>query len=217
MSLRIVLFCLVAGLAMTLAGAGSGSTGLWYVSGIFLVAAFVPFLVKGPVEHWKRFASAWCALAAITVLCTWSEAVIFVPAFRQQNKTVLLGGMFMYTVLAGVMTLCSGLLKLRPSGPQEPVAHRGLGGIVAGVLGAGLSYAVYYYIFGSITFQFFTRSYYSGATPLANAIQVVHCASRVRFPLIQFARGTIMTLGALPDHPWHPVAALAVWLSMSER
>ena len=197
MSLRVVICCLLAGLVMTMAGAGAGSPGWWYLSGIVVVAAFVPFLVKGPLEHWKRFFGIWSALTAVSVLCLWSEAYIFVPVFRQQSKTMLFGSLFMNTLLAGAITLCAGLLKLRMAERPAPVALRSLGVIAIGVLGAGLCYVLYYYIFGAIAFQFFTKPYYTGTGMLGDAEKAAS-ALGWWFPAIQLARGTLMSLGVLP-------------------
>jgi hypothetical protein len=55
----------------------------------------------------------------------------------------------------------------------------------------GVAYLVYYFVFGAITFQFFTKAYYPEA-----AQQTLRLG--LWFPAIQFGRGVLMTLAVLP-------------------
>lgn len=197
MSLRIAISCLLAGAVMIVAGHNVGTPWWWYLAGILMVAAFVPFLVNGPVEKWKRFAGIWCALAAVTALCTWSEALIFVKASPVKPSTMLFGSLFIYTVLAGVITLCAALLKVAPRQPLPPVAVPSAGRIALGVLGGGIAYLVYYYVFGALVFQLLTKPYYTGTGPLTDAVNTVRSLG-LWFPAIQIGRGVLMTLGLLP-------------------
>ena len=48
MKLRVVLYCLLGGLPMTVAGLGAGHVGWWWLSGVLLAIAFVPVARFGP-------------------------------------------------------------------------------------------------------------------------------------------------------------------------
>jgi hypothetical protein len=88
------------------------------------------------------------------------------------------------------MVALGRVLKLRRDSATE-VEHRSLSIAVPMALLSGLSYVVYYFIFGAIAFQFFTKQYYPHA-----AEQVAALGSW--FWIYQLGRGVLMTLAVLP-------------------
>ncbi len=67
-----------------------------------------------------------------------------------------------YLIAAAVLVALAKVLKLAEPAEQA-VPHRPVGIAIPMVLLAGLSYVVYYQIFGVITYHFFTQQYYQHA------------------------------------------------------
>jgi hypothetical protein len=59
------------------------------------------------------------------------------------------------------------------------------------LVACGVAYAVYYLVFGAITYQFFTKGYYPEAVDVAQRLGIW-------LWVIQIARGALMTLAVLP-------------------
>jgi hypothetical protein len=95
-----------------------------------------------------------------------------------------------YTVIAVVLAALATVLKL-PRAAEAEVKLRPAGTMVLMVLVGGLAYVVYYLIFGSITYQFFTKGYYPDAPA-----QVAKLG--IWFWVIQLGRGVLMSLVAVP-------------------
>src|SRR5260370_24138345 len=96
----------------------------------------------------------------------------------------------MYMVVAAVLAVLAWALKLtHPSGP--PVEYRRAGATIAMVAICGIAYAIYYAIFGGITYQFFTKDYYPEATQIVARLGLWFWA-------IQIGRGALMTLVVIP-------------------
>jgi len=192
MKWRVVLYCLLGGLPLTVSAVGVGHFAWWWLSGILIAGSFVPVALFGPRKGLGQFGVIAPVLLFVTVLCLWSEALIFVPdsQFSQHAGSILLSSIVMYTIVAGVLAILSRLLKL--SKPLDlSVPHRSIPGAALMVLLSGLAYTLYYLIFGSITYQFFTKGYFPQAE------QVV---ARLGgwFWAIEIARGVLMALAALP-------------------
>jgi hypothetical protein len=102
----------------------------------------------------------------------------------------LAGGTVMYLIVAAVLAALAKGLKLTEPAAQV-VEHRPAGMAIPIVFLAGLSYVVYYQIFGMITFQFFTRQYYPQAVAIVGQLGLW-------FWVYQWARGTLMVLAVLP-------------------
>jgi hypothetical protein len=155
-----------------------------------MVAAFVPVVRFGV----RNLIGKWCtislALVVIALVCTISEAIVFIPERKAQLLTAFAGGTVLYLLASTAMTLLAKVLKLREDG-GEAVAHRPIAMAVPMVLLAAVSYLLYYEVFGAITYQFFTRGYYPHA-----AEQVA--AMGPWFFVYQIGRGLAMTLGVLP-------------------
>jgi hypothetical protein len=192
MKWRVVLYCLLGGLPLTISALGVGHFAWWWLSGILIAGAFVPVALFGPGKGLGQFAVIAPALFVVTVLCLWSEAVIFVPdsRFSQRAGSILVSSIVMYAILAAVFATLAQLLKLAK--PVElPIPHRSIPGAAFLVVLSGLSYALYYLVFGGITYQFFTKGYYPHAVESVARLGVW-------FWPIEIARGILMALAALP-------------------
>jgi hypothetical protein len=189
--LRVALYCLIGGLVITFGALGTGGFGWWWLGGILFAAAFVPVARFGPRGWLAQFGVVVPVFLIVTLACTWSEALIFVPGF-QQRITVrdFVAAAVMYVIFAAVLAALALLLKLpQAEGPSPEL--RSTGPLVGLVLVCGLAYAFYYLVFGSITYQFFTKQYYPHADALVAKVGAW-------FWPIQIARGVLMTLAVLP-------------------
>ncbi len=188
---RVVLYLLIGGgLPATIAALGAGHFAWQWLAGIVLAASFVPVALFGPQSARGQFGVVLAVLFTVTVLCTWSEAVLFLPGVILNPTGALIGSAVMYLVVAAVLAALAWALKLtRPSG--STVEHRPAGTTMVMVAICGIAYAIYYLIFGSITYQFFTKGYYPEATQIVARLGLWFWA-------IQIGRGVVMTLGVLP-------------------
>jgi hypothetical protein len=188
---RVVLYLLIGGgLPAAIAALGAGHFAWQWLAGMVLAASFVPVALFGPQSARGQFGVILAVLFTVTVLCTWSEAVIFLPGVILNPAGALIGSAVMYLVVAAVLAALAWALKLtRPSG--STVEHRPAGTTMVMVVSCGIAYAIYYLIFGSITYQFFTKGYYPEATQIVARLGLWFWA-------IQIGRGVVMTLGVLP-------------------
>lgn len=188
--LRVGLYCLIGGLVLTIGALGTGGFGWWWLSGILCAAALVPVARRGPRGVLPQFGAILPVFLIVTLLCTWSEAYIFLPAFRKHVGLDLIAPVLMYSVFAMVLAALAVILKLyRAEGPSVELRS---GGKLAGlVLVCGLAYAFYYLVFGGITYQFFTKVYYPDAAALVAKV------GNWFWPM-QICRGVLMTLAVLP-------------------
>jgi len=190
MKWKVLSYCLLGGLPLTIAALDTGGFGWWWLSGLVLAAGFVPVAIFGPRRPIVQFTMVLSALWMVTVLCTWSEAVVFMPGFSQHPVRDLVGSAISYLVIAAVLAGLAWALKLtRPQGPK--VERRSVWLAPLMVLLGGFAYAFYYLVFGGITYQYFTKSYYPQAT------QLVAQLGPWFWPL-EIGRGVLMTLGVLP-------------------
>lgn len=188
--LRIATYCLLGGLALTVLAFGTGHFWWSWLSGIVLAASFVPVALFGPRRILSQFGVVVPVLLIVTIFCTWTEGLVFVPATRQHMVRDLIGGLVVYAVVAAVLAVLASLLKLPREGDGRP-ALRSAPMVVLMVAACGVAYVLYYYVFGGITYQFFTKVYYPHATQEAMKLGVW-------FPAIQFGRGVLMTLAVVP-------------------
>jgi len=210
---RVVLYCLLGGLPLAIITLAAGHFALWWLSGILFAASLVPVALFGPRKVAGQFGVIIPVFLIVTALCTWSEALIFLPGYSQHALRDLSGSVFMYLIIAAILALLAWLLKL--SKPGEPaLTHRSSISAVFLIFLSGFAYVVYYLIFGSITYQFFTKSYYPGATETVSRIGVWF------FWGIELARGVLMTLAVLPIiytlrmKRWHAaiVVGTIIWI-----
>lgn len=214
MKWRVALYCLLGGLPLTFAALGAGHFILWWLSGLLLAASFVPAALFGPRTAPGQFAVITPVFLIVTVLCTWSEAVLFFPQFRERETRDLFSSIVMYLLFGGILAVLARLLKLSKA-PDLPVAHRSFVGATFAVILSGLAYVLYYLVFGSITYQFFTKAYYPDAPQTVARLGVWW------FWGIQLARGVLMTLAVVPViltlrmKRWHAaiVVGLLLWIT----
>lgn len=213
MNWRVILYCLLGGLPLTIAALGAGHFPWFWLSGILMAGAFVPIALFGPPTALGQFAVTAPTLLIVTALCTWSEAVLFFPKFREQETRDLFSSVVMYLIFGGILAVLAWLLKLSKA-TDVPVTHRSFFGVAIAVILSGLAYVLYYLVFGSITYQFFTKAYYPDAQQTVMRIGVLW------FWGIQLARGILMTLAVLPViltlrmKRWHAAIAvgLLIWI-----
>jgi hypothetical protein len=190
MNLRMGLFCLLGGLCFTVPALGVGHFWLWWLSGAITAAALVPVVRFGPRHPLAQWGAIFAVLLVVGLVCTLSEGAMFYPAMKAQVPASLMGGGVSYLLAAAVLVALGKALKLTEP-EEQAVAHRGAAVAIPLVLLSGLSYVVYYMIFGAIAFQFFTRQYYPHA-----AEQVAALGNW--FWAYQLGRGVLMTLAVLP-------------------
>jgi len=213
MNLRLALYCLLGGLCFTIAALGVGHFGLWWLAGILVTASLAPVARFGARHPLAQFGAIALITLVIGLVCTLSEAVLFVPELKAQLLTSLTGGIVMYLIVSAVLAALARVLKLtEPAG--QAVEHRPVAVAIPMVLLSGLSYVVYYLIFGLIIYEFITKQYYPHARETAAALGVW-------FWLYQWARGTLMTLAVLPViytlrlRRWHAALAAGaiIWIA----
>lgn len=191
LNVRIAVFVLVGGLPLALVAPHHDAILQCWLAGILLAACFVPVALFGPKSILAQFAVIGTAVLFVTSFCTWTEAMFFMPAaFKGHPWQALIGGSILYLVIALVLAVLARVLKLqREAEPmtEAPPAIR----IPLLIIAAGVCYALYYFVFGAITFQFFTYKYYPDAARAASSWGAW-------FWVLQIGRGILMTLSILP-------------------
>ena len=117
--LRVVLYCVLGGLSLTTIARGTGGFGWCWLAGIALSASFVPVALFGPRRAFSQFGAVAPVLLIVTVLCLWSEALIFVqvPEVQQHAVRNLIGASVIYVIAAIVLAWAGGLWLVRPRPP----------------------------------------------------------------------------------------------------
>ena len=170
--------------------AGTGRFAWWWLSGILLATSFVPIALYGPRGGLRQLGVIAPVLLVVTVLCTWSEALIFLPGAERDPARDLVGALVLYVIEAVALAVLAPALRLtRESGLGVP--RRPRAATVLMLVACGVAYAVYYLVFGAITYQFFTKGYYPEAVDVAQRLGNW-------LWVIQIARGALMTLAVLP-------------------
>jgi len=192
MKLRIAVYCVLGGFAMSIIALGAGHFVSWWLSGVVLAAAFIPVALFGPRRFFGQIGVVLPALFIVSVLCTWSEAYLFVatPEMRQHAMRDLVGELVTYLIIGTVLAGLAVVLKLGHES-AHPVTLRRPGSLVTMVAAAGLIYVAFYLVTGSITYQFFTKQYYPDAQKMVAPLGIW-------FWVIQFSRGVLMTMAVLP-------------------
>jgi hypothetical protein len=190
MNLRIGLYCLLGGLSPTIAALGGGHFAWWWLSGVILAAAFVPVARFGPRHAMGQFGAIFLLLVIVGSVCTMVEVVVLLPAQKEEVGRSLVGGTVLYLIVAAALTLLGKALKLAESSTST-VERRPVVSTALTVGLSGLAYLIYYLIFGSVTYQFFTRQYYPEAPKIVAQLGLW-------FWVIELGRGILMTLAALP-------------------
>ena len=190
MKQRVLFYCLLGGLPLSIAALGAGHFAWWWLSGMLLAAGFVPIALFGPRGGLRQLGVIAPVLFVVSVLCTWSEALIFLPGASTNPAGDLVGALVLYVIEAVALAiLAAGLGLTRESGAR--VARRPLAATLLMLLACGVAYAVYYLVFGAITYQFFTKGYYPEAEDVVRRLGLW-------LWVIQIGRGVLMTLAVLP-------------------
>lgn len=190
MTTRIALYCLLGGLASVIAALGAGHLGWWWLSGIILAAAYVPVARFGPPKLLEQFAVILLSLFVVGGVCLLSEGVLFLPTQIGNVWRDLAASLITYVIIAAVLVLLMKFLKLNtPSASVAKLRPIGFGLVMLAL--SGVAYLAYYFVFGAITYTFFTHQYYPGAQKLVTSLGVW-------FWVIEWARGVLMTLAVLP-------------------
>jgi hypothetical protein len=192
MKLRVVLYCLLGGLALSWPGMSVGHLFWWYLSGAVLTASFVPVALYGPRTALGQLGVIFPLLFVVSVLTTWSEALLFVktPAVQAHPFRNLAAETLLYLIVAIVLAVLAGVLKMTDDS-TETVQRRPLGKAAGMVAICAVAYMIYYLVFGGITYQFFTKQYFPNAEELIAPLGLW-------FWVIQIARGALMTLAVMP-------------------
>jgi hypothetical protein len=190
LTMRSVLYCLLGGLSLTIAAAGAGHFGWWWLSGVVLSAAFVPVARFGPRAWLAQFGIILLSLFVVWSLGTESEVALFFPSLRGAIGRDLMGMLVMNLIVALVLASLARLLNL--ADVSGPLPERQSGWVAGGmVVLSGLVYVVCYLIFGWITYANFTHQYYPWAYDYARSLGLL-------LWLVELARGIVMTLAVLP-------------------
>ena len=187
---RIVLFCILGGLCFTVSAAGTGHFGWWWLSGVLMCASLLPVVMYGPQRPAAQFSAISLAIIVVGLVCTMSEGMLFYPETRPQMAKALWGGAVLYLLATGVLVGLARVLKLGREA-DVTIERRSVTAIVPMVLLSGLSYVLYYMVFGAIVFQFFTKKYYPHAAEQVAALGGWFWA-------YQLMRGVLMVLAVLP-------------------
>ncbi|MBV8631335.1 MAG: hypothetical protein JOZ83_10450 [Silvibacterium sp.] len=192
MILRIVLYCLLGGVGFMLPALGAGHAGWWWLSGVLVTAAFVPIALFGPKTGLGQFGVISPVLLLVSVLTTWSEAVLFIrsPLIQEHAVANLTYDSIGHLIAAAVLAVLWKILKLtQPCDVTilRPAFMKAIGLISVGAF----VYVVCYFIFGSITYQFFTKKYYPEGAAIARAMGLW-------FWLLELGRGLLIILAIVP-------------------
>ncbi len=188
--LRVALFCVLGGLVLTVQAFSAGHFGWYWLSGIVLAASFVPVALFGPRRFLAQLGVVLPVLWIVSVFCIWTEGMVFVPEIQQHMLLDLVGGLALYGIAALVLAVLAVGLKL-PVASGFAVQLRSARMMVLMVVVCGIAYLVFYYVFGGITFFYFTKPYYPQGAQEARGLGWW-------FPAMQVGRGVLMTLAVLP-------------------
>ncbi len=192
MKLRVALYCLLGGVTFMLPAIGAGHAPWRWASGVLISAAFVPVALYGPKTAAGQFGVIFPVLFLVSVLTTWSEAVIFIKSPLIQDHAVanLIYDSIGHLITAIALVVLWKLLKLTHDSAVIPLHHRWMKAVGLIALGA-LFYVACYLVFGSITYHFFTKKYYPGGAAIAEALGIW-------FWLIELGRGFLIVLAIVP-------------------
>jgi hypothetical protein len=192
MNVRVIVYCALGGAPLLLGALGTDHWTGWWLAGVVLALSFVPVALFGPLRVAGQFGTIALTLLIITALCTWSEAVIFLPTpeIRRHPFQLLIGSCVMYLIVAVALGVLGALLRLSRKSAFK-ADHRGSASAVTIVLLCGIAYVFYYAVSGAFAYWFFTRGYYPEA---ANMVRNLGWW----FWAIQFARGILMTVAIMP-------------------
>ena len=171
MVLKVVLYCLLGGVAFMAPAMGAGHASWWWASGVVMTAAFVPVALFGPTSARGQFGVIVPVLLVVSVLTEWSEALIFVksPLIQEHAIRNLIFDSVGHLIAAVALVVLWRILKLTHQS-TEPVFRWTLPKAAAMVVLCALAYLIYYLVFGGLTYQLFTKKYYPDVTAAVAAL-----------------------------------------------
>ena len=190
LNLRIAAYCLLGGLSFSIAAMGAGHFGWWWLSGVLMAAAYVPFVRFGPKSWAAQFVMIFVSMFVVAGVCTASEAAMFLPGQSVEAWRNLKGAFGMYLIAALWLAVLAKVLKLTEEPGSYPEHRPGMQAAGA-VVASGFVYVLLYLVFGSITFFLFTKQYYPQGEQMARSYGIW-------LWVIQLGRGILMTVAVLP-------------------
>jgi hypothetical protein len=191
MTTRLAMYVLLGGVPLSLAALGGGHALPFYLAGVVLTASLAPIALFGPRTFLGQLAVIVPILVVVNSFCLWTESLIFLPAMRATATQTLVAMLIMNLVHGAVLAGLGMLLKEFRSSPREPLALYPWRTLALRVSLCALAYVVFYLVFGSLTYNYFTRAFYP------DAYQQVAALGPWFWP-IQAARGLLMTLAVVP-------------------
>jgi hypothetical protein len=192
MTLRVVVYCLLGGVAFMMPAMGAGHPFWWWMSGVLITAAFVPVALFGPKTALGLFGVIFPVLFLVSVLTVWSEALLFIksPLIQEHAVRNVIADSIGHLIAAIGLVVLWKILKLTHESAVIPL-HQPWVKAVGIVIACAFVYAACYLVFGSITYQFFTKKYYPGGDAVARALGLW-------FWVIEIARGLLIALAIVP-------------------
>lgn len=191
MTTRLAMYVLLGGIPLSLAALGGGHALPFYLAGVVLTASLAPIALFGPRTFLGQLAVIVPILVVVNSFCLWTESLIFLPAMRAAATQTLVAMIIMNLVHGAALAGLGMLLKEFRSSPREPLALYPWRTLALRVSLCALAYVVFYWVFGSLTYNYFTRAFYP------DAYQQVAALGPWFWP-IQAARGLLMTLAVVP-------------------
>lgn len=192
MILRVVLYCLLGGVAFMSPAIGAGHAPWWWASGVVLTAAFVPIALFGPKTALGQFSVIFPVVFLVSVITMWSEALIFVksPLIQEHALRNVISDTIGHLIGAIVLVVLWRVLNLTRESTAT-VLYWPWSKALAIIALCAFAYVACYLIFGAITYNVFTKKYYPEATAQVGALGLW-------FWIIQIARGLLITLAVVP-------------------
>jgi hypothetical protein len=192
MILRIILYCLLGGVAFMSPAMGAGHPFWWWLSGVLVTAAFVPVALFGPKTALGQFGVIFPVFFLVSVLTIWSEALLFIksPLIQEHWVSNVTFDTIGHLIAAIALVVLWKLLRLTHQS-AIPILRPPLIKAVGLIALCAFVYVACYLVFGGITYQFFTKKYYPGGQSAAEALGLW-------FWVIQIARGLLITLAVVP-------------------
>ncbi len=194
----LILRCLIVGLVYAAANAlgamllGSlsrlqpslGNFLVWLLSGALLCLVLAPFILHSSWSKWDTILAVWAVIAFVRSLGLGIEGALFKPTQAATAVTNAGSG-----ILVGLLFAWLAVVLLQPVGraqAAQPHAQQGWWSWTWRLLLVGLSYFIFYFVFGAANALLYTRSFYENnpqyglSLPPAGVILV---AELIRGPL----------------------------------
>lgn len=181
---------------------------VWILTGTFLCMSFSPFIVRSNWSQIKTILAIWAALTFVRSLGLGIEGALYKPA----SATISVIGAFTGT-LAGLFVAWLSVALLAPDTPV-PIETRNSyswWGWTWRVLLVGLSYFLFYFIFGATNAFLYTMDFYKNNPQYGLTLPpagIIFLAQLLRGPLFGLGSLFIARSVSLPRRQ------LALWLGL---